>query len=376
MKVLSFISSLSLTSGGPSRSVPLLAKGLSEVGVDVTLMTLRSTNMNTNSLEGTSVKLKILEPGTTRAEMVNYILSEQFDIIQLQSVWDWCYHQIATIARKYHIPYIVTPRGMLEPWSLSQKVLKKKAALILYQKRDLDDAACVYTTAEMEAKNVIKLGVKSLCSVIPNGIDIDDYPCRTDHKSVKKQILFLSRIHVKKGIELLIDSWNDLQTEYPDWSLLIVGNGDEDYILHLKDKIEKMGLQKTAMILPPVFGTDKVFLYQSSSLFVLPSYSENFGMAIAEALSCGVPVITTEYTPWHFLNESRTGWCIPLNKDNLKRALREAINMDSEELFNMGQRGSTLVANRFGYRSVASKAKILFEWLLNGGVRPDFIYIE
>ncbi len=128
MKILSFVSSLDMSSGGPSRSVPMLVKALAELGVDITLMTIRSENMNIHALEGTTAKLKVLSPSFSRKEIAKYLADERFELIQIQSVWEMTYHKVILEARKQNIPYIVTPRGMLEPWSLSQKKWKKKLA--------------------------------------------------------------------------------------------------------------------------------------------------------------------------------------------------------------------------------------------------------
>lgn len=392
MKVLTFITSISLKGGGPSRSVPMLVKGLAEVGVDITLMTYWADDMNTHALDGTSAKLKVLRPDFSRSQMEEYIISEKFDVIQLQSMWDLRYHIVAKIARKHRIPYIITPRGMLEPWSLSQKKWKKKLAMALYQMKDIKQSACVFTTAEMEALHVRDLGVDVPMAVIPNGIKTDGYPCRISKDKVKKQILFLSRIHIKKGIELLIDAFGRIITknaDMDDWTVAIVGNGEEEYIRELKRKVEGLNLRDKVKILAPVFGDDKVNLYQESSIFCLPSYSENFGMVIAEAMSCGVPCITTNGTPWQLLNgevstmganlnilgkNRKTGWCINLNVDNLEKALLEAMTMKTEALYEMGQKGNLLVQENFNYKSVARKVMQLYSWLLDGGQTPAFVY--
>lgn len=398
MKVLTFITSISLKGGGPSRSVPMLVKGLAEVGVDITLMTFRSEDMNTHALEGTSAKLKVLEEGATSKEIEEYILAEKFDLIQMQSMWSKSYHQVAQIARKHNIPYLITPRGMLEPWSLSQKKWKKKLALMLYQMKDLQKAACIFTTAEMEAQHVRDLGVKVPMSVIPNGIETDGYACRTSMDGVKKQILFLSRVHVKKGIEILIEAFNKLRAdslEFRDWSVVIVGNGEAEYVESLRSKVKGLKLEDCIKILPPVFGEAKTKLYQESSLFCLPSYSENFGMVIAEAMSCGVPAITTNGTPWQLLNgdcttmgasldmldgDKRTGWCIELSVENLEKSLREAMTMDSVALYEMGQRGSRMINENFNYRAVAQKTKRLYEWIVEDKMderkNPEYVYLD
>lgn len=374
MKILSFISSLDLNGGGPSRSVPMLVKGLAELGVDVTLMTIRSTNMNIHALEGTTAKLKVLEPSFSRKEIAQYLKSEKFNLIQIQSMWDWPYHKVMVEARRLGIPYIATPRGMLEPWSLSQKKWKKKLAWWLYQRNDVQKSVCVFTTAKMEADHVGNLGITTRKAVIPNGIETDSYPCKTSIDVVNKQVLFLSRVHVKKGIEILFDAWRRIHSEFADWQLFVVGNGEDEYIQSLENRLERLGLKDSIRILPPVFGNDKTRIYQESALFCLPSFSENFGLVIAEAMSCGTPVITTTNCPWDILNETNTGWCIDLSVDNLERAFREALSMSPAELYDMGQRASKLIRDNFDYRSVARKTLCLYEWLLGGGNKPEFVY--
>lgn len=383
MRVLTFLTSISLRTGGPSRSVPMLVRGLAEAGVDITLMTVYSDDMNTHALEGTSAKLKILKRDYTQEEVEDFVASEKFDIIQVQSMWDIRYHKLKKIAKKHHIPYIETPRGMLEPWSLSQKKWKKKLALWLYQLKDLKTSACIFTTAEMEAQNVRELGVDVPMAVIPNGISTEGYSCRNTMDKVKKQVLFLSRIHEKKGIEILMDVWERLILQFGDWNLVIAGNGDETYINQLKKLVCQKSLNENVQIIPPVFGSEKLDLYQGSSLFVLPSYSENFGMVIAEAMSCGVPAITTNYTPWKLLNgqersmgvtpTEKTGWCIDLSHKDLEKAMREAMSMSSQELYDMGQKASFLIQENFDYRRVARKTKKLYSWILGEGDKPDFV---
>ena len=374
MKILSFVSSLDMSSGGPSRSVPMLVKGLAELGVDITLMTIRSENMNIHSLEGTTAKLKVLSPSFSRKEIAKYLADERFELIQIQSVWEMPYHKVILEARKQNIPYIVTPRGMLEPWSLSQKKWKKKLAWWLYQRNDVQKAACVFTTAKMEAEHVSNLGITTCKAVIPNGIETDAYPCKSSVEGVKKQVLFLSRVHVKKGIELLFEAWKRLHSDYVDWQLLVIGNGEAEYIHSLENRVESLGLKDSIKILPPVFGEAKIKVYQESALFCLPSFSENFGMVIAEAMSCGTPVITTTNCPWEILNETDTGWCVDLSVENLENALREAMGMDANALYDMGQRASKFIFDNFDYRSVTRKTLRLYEWLLNSGEKPEFVY--
>lgn len=379
MKICIFTSSIDKNNGGPSRSVPILAKGLSIVGIDTALFTCSSPKMNTHLLDNSEVTLKVVSSTISFDELEKEILSGNYDLIHGQNLWDPLYYKMAKIARKYKIPYMMTPRGCLEPWAYKGqgfvKNLKKKIAMFLYQKKDLQNAACILATAQMEADNIRALGIKSPIAIIPNGIDVSEYKCRTidDKPFIKKQILFLSRIHPKKGIEFLINAWALLKEKYPDWNVVIAGNGEEFYINQLNTMISDYRLEECIKIIPPVFGKEKYKLYCESSLFVLPTYSENFGMVIAEAMSCGIPCITTNGTPWQELNEKNIGWCIDISQENLLQTISTAIDLGQDILFDMGQRCSEHIYNTYQYTQVALKNKYVYEWVVNGGEKPNYI---
>ena len=389
MRVLTFLTNIDQTKGGPSRSVPMFVRGLALEGIDVTLMVIKSDDMNLHALDNTTAKVHLLPANYKKSELEGVVKDGKYDLIHGQCIWEPLFHHMRVIADKYHIPFILTPRGTLEPWSLQQSKWKKKIARWLYQDYDLKRCACIYATAEMEAQHIREMGFNNPICIIPNGIETEGYPCRNDKNIVKKQVLFLSRVHPKKGIEVLIDAFSRLYNEFPEWNIVIVGNGEEGYRQTLNKRVKELGLDGQVSIQDPVFGNAKTKLYQESSLFCLPSYSENFGMVIAEALSCGVPVITTNGTPWQLLNgevstmgarldclgdKKRTGWCIDLSEDNLEKTLREAMTMSPDDLYEMGQKGSILVNWNFNYRSVSKKNKALYEWIINNGETPDFLF--
>jgi len=249
---------------------------------------------------------------------------------------------------------------------LAHKKWKKKLAWWLYQRRDVKRARCICTSSINEAANVRNLGIDVPIEILPNGIETAGYTCRQSIASIKKHVLYLGRLHRQKGIDLLIDAWNNIvQSGYMnDWQLIIVGNGEEAYISSLKQRLSTLNIESSTEIRPPAFGDAKIALYKESALYCLPSYSESFGMSIAEAMSCGVPVITTTNCPWEFLNETKTGWCVELSVENLEKSLREAMSLPAEELFEMGQRASKLISERFDYRSIAKKTKQLYEALV------------
>lgn len=375
MKACIFTTSIDKKDGGPSRSVPILAKGLTMQGIDTILLTCASSDMNSHIIENTPVKLITLSSNISHKALEKLILNERFDIIHAQNLWNPLYHKVAKIARRHNIPYIMTPRGCLEPWCLKHKALKKKLALFLYQKNDLQKATCILATSKMEATNIRNIGINAPIAVIPNGIDVSEYRCRQSEINVKKQICFISRIHQKKGLELLIEVWSKLYKKYPEWKIIIAGNGEKNYIDYLNNLIVSKGLYDSVKILPPVFGNEKQKLYSESALFILPSYSENFGMVIAEAMSCGLPVITTKNTPWEMLNENNIGWCIDLSLENLQGCLNSAINLGMDSLFEMGQHASLYIKDNYHFSSVAKRINLLYDWIKGTVPKPDFIYI-
>ena len=360
MRILLVITSLDVSKGGPSRSVPTLARGLSELGHYVTLLTVRSEAMNVACLRGTEVVLETVDEKCSREELEAVFNRGRFDVVHAQSLWELFYRRIQRIAAKRGIPFVSTPRGSLEPWALELHAWKKKLALALYQRRDLNNSACVLATSDQEAEHIRQAGVKAPVCVIPNALDMSEFPCRSNGDGAARQVLFLSRIHPKKGIEILLDAWQKLHERFPEWTLLLVGNGDPEYIEVLHGIISRKGLAHCVQMLPPYFGEDKIELYHSSAVFVLPSWSENFGMVVAEAMACGLPVITTTGTPWEVLASHGLGWWIDLSVDNLAEALDEALSLPPGDLVEMGRRASAYVRENFDYHVIAQKVTEMY----------------
>jgi len=289
----------------------------------------------------------------------------------LQHVWDPYIHIMAWFARRKNIPYIITPRGMLEPWIMNHNSWKKKLGLFLYQKKDLKKALCIHATCEMEKETVRNLGFKNPISVIPNGIDLRNINSLKTNFGTKK-FVFLSRIHVKKGIELLLDAWKQLERE--DWVVEIAGEGNKDYINKLIKKVEVEKIKGVSFV-GPKYGTSKWDFIKNGDVFVLPTFSENFGIVVAEALASGVPVITTRGTPWEELNSHNCGWYIDMSIANLKHALNEAMDSSSEELELKGKNGRRLVEKKYDMQAIGKTTKEMYSWLMNPSSKtPYFIY--
>ena len=363
MQTLHILSSIDVDAGGPSRSVPLLCGALAKQGVGIELLTQPSANPV--SITQTSL---FKQANKTYFELQFTPLA--CDVVHLQHVWDPYMHIMARRARRAGIPYIITPRGMLEPWIMARHVRRKQLALWLYQRNDINRAACLHATCNAEMQQLRRLGFNNPIAVVPNGIDLSAIPYNPQAKNTRK-VVFISRLHPKKGIELLLDAWKTMDTT--GWSLEIAGEGSPNYVESLANKIKTEKIN--AQLVGAMYGTKKWDFLASAELMILPSYSENFGMVVAESLAMGVPVITTHDTPWQELETHQCGWWIALSVDNIRTALTQAFALTATERQLMGERGRELMLQNYQIDAVAQKMKKLYQWVLGNGDKPNFVYL-
>jgi len=382
IKLVHTISSIDISTGGPARSSTSLINELlldSSIST-IDVLTLLSNQPIIKQCINNKGNIQFFSPSISKYSkgLKKYLnKSKESDIYHAHGIWGLTMHQVVKEARKNEKPYIISARGMLEPWSMQQSILKKKLAMFLYQHKDLKNAACIHATALSEAESIRNLGYKNPIAVIPNGIDLSEYPLKDKKNEVsnrKNTLLFLSRIHPKKGIEILLEAWKRISSENrKDWQIEIAGNGEENYIKELNNKIITLGLQDNVKIIGPQFGNKKIETYHRADLFVLPTYSENFGMVVAEALACGVPVITTKGTPWEDLEQYKSGSWIDIGIESLKDCLEEYLMKSTYELQQMGENGRKLVVEKYSIQSVAKQFIELYQWMIYKNNKPNFV---
>ena len=277
------------------------------------------------------------------------------DVFHTNCCWMPLSALTAMWAKKAGFKVIYSPHGMLEPYAIKRHYWTKKfPAILLFQKKGISVSDLIHATAEQEKENLLRLGWNRKISVVSNCVQIDEIQIKESWKSTKK-ILFLSRIHPKKGLNFLIEAVGEIRERFKGYSFIIAGEGDKGYVKELQNMALRNGVSEMFEFIGPVYGTDKWALYRHADLFVLPSWSENFGIVVAEALACGTPVITTVGTPWLELNSSHCGWCINIGTRALVKAFLQFLDCSEYELKQMGINGRELVCQKYSSKTIAGQ---------------------
>ena len=361
MKIIHYIPSIDRIAGGTSTYMQVLGKELGKLA-EVHIITHASENpLPISNCEIHYVSVYNPINGRFKNEVSKLFDVIKPDLVHVNCCWMPACAFVQQMAQKRNIKVVLTPHGMLEPWIIKRHYWTRKLpALLLYQKAAIQNTDCLQATAESEKENLLKLGYNSNIKIVKLGIDAESITMKTSWKK-NKQLLFLSRVHVKKGINYLIDAVDVLQKELKGYKILVAGEGDADYITTLKQQIAGNGLQEIIQLIGGVYGDTKWKLFQTSDFFVLPTNSENFGLAIAESLASGTPVITTVGTPWNDLNTSNAGAWIEIGTQPLVETLKRFLSLSDEELEVMGKNGRKLIETKYSAMVMAEEMMEIYQ---------------
>ena len=372
--ILHGIPSTRLEFGGPPRSVNQLCKALAISGAQVSLLTRA---VPPGECVPTDSRVRLIhypdQGKVTCAALTRLLGEERFDLVHDHGVW--LAHNIAVsgYARRHGSPLVIAPRGMLEPWALNHHKWKKKLAWLAYQKKILKNAAAFHATAPEEARQIRRFGFRQPIVILPNGVDFPERSALHHEDHETRTMLFLSRIHAKKGLPMLLEVWNELRPE--NWKLRIVGNDEGGHAAQIRTLVKRYGLAESVTFEDALEGEAKEEAYLQADAFVLPTYSENFGIVVAEAMSYGLPVITTTAAPWKLLSDRQCGWWVKPEPTGIREALVAATALTRHDRLAMGRIARELTREQFAWPGIGEKMIEFYNWLLGRESRkPDFVW--
>jgi len=388
MKVLHVIPALSQYYGGPVKAVLGMCRALNQAGVQADIA---STDADVQGnldiplgipfqMEGTTVycfRCSLLRKygfslglsGWIRRNLGNY------DLVHLHAFFSYVPVPLVYYAKKYKVPYIIRPSGELSSWSLKKGRIKKELYFSLFGGHCLNTASALHLTSEDERVAARRLAPGTPCVVIPLGTDTfteEEFPRRggfrkkypmLDHKLL---IVFLSRLDHKKGLDRLLSAISALAMRRHNFAVVVAGSGEREYEDQVHDLVLAHGLKEKVIFTGFVQGQDKIDLLRDADVFVLPSYDENFGIAVIEAMAVGVPVVISNNVGIHHaVTEYGAGLVTSCESGEIAHAL--CTLLEDEPLRRMmGQNAKTLVQKQFAWGRVASELVELYQSVLSG----------
>lgn len=382
MRVLHVLPSLAPSYGGPSTALIGLSRALAARGVDSeTITTDLGDDVETSLCDG-----RLIETQGLRVRCFPRLFSallprdfafsprlsrwlkahvKEYDILNIHGLFSYPNSIAAAIAYRAGVPYVIRPCGMLDPWCLRQSRMKKLVYLRLFENRVLRNASALSFTTEEESHAAYKVIPSTTRVVIPLGVDaasVEEGEAAPVPSSLDKQmILFLSRLDQKKGLDLLLPALVRLKGVRDDFLCVIAGSGRASYEARIKVEVKSSKLEDVVHFKGFVKGKQKEQLLRSAACFVLPSYQENFGVSVAEAMSAGCPVIISDRVNIHReVATARAGRVVHCDVDELFDALNEVLS-DPASRREMGLNGQRLAREKYCWERISERVLKLYE---------------
>jgi glycosyltransferase involved in cell wall biosynthesis len=378
MRVVHVIPSVADEASGPSYSAVRLCESLLDTGIDVRMAALDPGRQAPHPRFLTTFPVGIGPRRLGNSPTMSRWLTEQVatggaQIVHNHSLWMMPNVYAGQAARSGRSHLVVSPRGTLSARALEVNALQKRVFWRFVQEPALREASCFHATAEAEYRDIRRNGFQQPVCVIPNGIDIP--PPANTAKPARRQLLFLGRVDPIKGIDVLLQAWQRLEHRFQDWELVIAGPDSRGHLAEMQALRDQLGVFRVEFK-GPLYGRDKLQAYRRASVFVLPTYSENFGMTVAEALAAGTPVVVTRGAPWAALPAAGAGWWIDIGVDPLVACLERALAASPARLEEMGTAGREWMSREFSWDCIGRQLSDVYRWLIDGGQTPASVRVD
>lgn len=396
LKILQIVPSISLVYGGPSQMIRGLSAAIAQQpAAAVSQVTILTTDSN-GDVDETPLDVPLGVPVAEDGYEVIYfrclpfrrykfstgLLSwlwanaHRYDIAHIHALFSPVSTTAATVCRWKNLPYIMRPLGTLDPADLQKKKQIKKIYASLLERPNLAGAAAIHFTSDLESKVSERFGVSTPGKVIPLGVALPTLPERSasqlairerfDIPAERPIILFMSRVDPKKGFDLLLPALDKLYQNGKPFHFLLCGANPQDraYETSIKQKVESSAWAKWATVVGFVSGELKAQILSAADVFVLPSYYENFGIAVAEAMAAKIPVVISDQVHiWPAIKESESGWVVPTEVEALTDALGEAIAQPDVRL-QRGENAQRCAKENYSWGAIAQLMTTTYQQLL------------
>ncbi len=375
--------------GGPPYSAISVAKYMKDSGCDISFWaTGNDENENLTYIKEMDIKAYLFDVSFPkrwfRSRNLYKSLSSKalsFDLFHMHGMWNYPVYAGSSVAAKYDVPYIISPRGALQTWAIRRSGVKKSLYSMLLLKKMLGRAACLHALTQAEAECFRSTGYEGPITVIANGVDVPDsglLPDVTEAEEIwpslqgRRVLLFMSRLSPEKGLDQLLPAFADIVSRgsYDDVVLVIAGPNHRGYQAKVKSMIDNLGLSSKILLTGMVEGNEKKALLSRADLYVLPSHSEGFSISLLENLAIGNPVIITPACNFPQVVKSKAGICVGSDSADLSQALRIMFDLSDDQRRDMGNRAKKLVLENYTWDAIAQQYLIVYDCILKGKEIP------
>lgn len=379
------VSHLDARYGGLSAVVPRLASEIGESSArPMHIAAFCTAEENCPDFQSTSIQMTRWPVGrsswlwqaTPRSKFRETVARSEG--IHIHGLWEQSSLEAASAARARRKPYVISAHGMLEPWALRNKKLKKSIYAWAIEKNNLQRADCLLALTRSEAENYREFGLRAPIAIIPNGVSVPEnknaepFLTAFPHLRGRRIVLFLGRIHYKKGLDILVEAWERIAKHFPESQLVLAGPDFENTRRRTEALVSESGLGARVDFVGMLRDELKWSALAAAECFVLPSYSEGLSVSTLEAMGAGVPVIVSENCHLPEVAEVGAGWVIETTVDQLAAALSELLRNSPRLNATLGQHGRRLVDQKFNWPRIARQMNEVYDWVA-GGSEPNSV---
>ena len=386
MKILVVVPALGSVYGGPSKSVVELTQALGNRGIDIDLVT---TNANgSDSLDvplncwiaKEFYRIQYFPYWAIKDYKISFSLTKwlwnnvkNYDLVHTNAIFSYAILPAYWACQKDRVPYIVTPRGMLEPWALSYKAWKKRFYYRLLEKPALNRANAIQMLASTEAKRTESLNLKAPFTIVPNGIHRQDFEPlvspelfyqKFPETKNKQLIIFLGRIDPKKGLDLLANAMGKIHDQFSQAHLVIAGPDNIGFLNTAKNYFSEAGCLDKVTFTGILTGRLKYSALSAAEIYVAPSYSEGFSMSVLEGMASGLSCVITTGCNFPEAAELNAAYEVDIDADKIANALTKCLQ-NSQEAKAMGERARKLILEQYTWDSIATKLIDVYAAIIN-----------